>query len=258
MQGDATSLIAEELVPILLALPMEGFEQDVRQALLAEWDARETADSQAALLFERFWCHLLEETFFDEPFPEGTTPLGGARFYEVMRNLVEQPQSGWWDDKNTTAIIETMDDIFRRAFSQAVAESEELYGGRIEKWETWGEQHTAVFRNATLGESGIGLIESLFNRGPFATGGGESIVNATGWTLGFGFSVDWLPSMRMIVDLGDLRNSLTVHTTGQSGHAYAGHYVDMAPLWANLEYYPMLWNEQAVISNAESHLRLLP
>ena len=126
------------------------------------------------------------------------------------------------------------------------------------KWPAWGELHGATLRNQPLGESGISPIEALFNRGPFATGGGESIVNATGWDVGDSFEVNWLPSMRMIVDLGNLSNSLTVHTTGQSGHAFDPHYIDMADLWRNIQYYPMLWNEQAITSNAEAHLRLLP
>jgi penicillin amidase len=64
--------------------------------------------------------------------------------------------------------------------------------------------------------------------------------------------------MRMIVDLGNLNNSVSVHTTGQSGHAYHQHYVDMAPLWANIQYYSMLWDEQTVVSNSEGHLVLKP
>jgi penicillin amidase len=258
MQGDSTSLNAEVLVPILMSLPMEGRDDEVRQVFLAGWDYREVADSQAALLFERFWWNLLMDTFYDEPFPEDYFPAGGARFYEVMRNLVQQPESAWWDDQSTPDVVETRDDIFQRAFTETVQIGEEQYGKNLSNWPTWGDMHAANFRNQTLGKSGIGLIESIFNRGPFPTGGGEAIVNATGWTIGFGFEVDWLPSMRMIVDLGDLRNSVTVHTTGQSGHAYHPHYVDMAPLWAEVQYYPMLWNEQAVVSNAESHLRLLP
>ena len=118
--------------------------------------------------------------------------------------------------------------------------------------------HTSTFRNGTLGESGVGLIESLFNRGPFPTGGGASIVNATSWSVQDGYETRWLPSMRMIVDLGNLENSLTVHTTGQSGHAYHEHYIDMAPLWADMEYYPMLWDEQMITSQAEGHLVLSP
>jgi penicillin amidase len=64
--------------------------------------------------------------------------------------------------------------------------------------------------------------------------------------------------MRMIVDLGNLSNSLTVHTTGESGHAYNRHYADMSPLWANIKYYPMLWDPGSVAAQAEAHLKLLP
>ena len=101
-------------------------------------------------------------------------------------------------------------------------------------------------------------IEALFNRGPFQTAGGEALVNATGWKVFDSFQVDWLPSMRMIVDLGDLNNSLTVHTTGESGHAFAPHYIDLAPLWAAGKYYPMLWDPQAVQAAAADHLTLVP
>ena len=118
--------------------------------------------------------------------------------------------------------------------------------------------HAATFRNQTLGESGVGLIEGLFNRGPFQVGGGESIVDATGWSVNEGYETNWLPSMRMVVDLGDFTKSVTMHTTGQSGHAYSPHYDDMAPLWSVIAYYPMLWEKQTVQLQAESHLILVP
>ena len=118
--------------------------------------------------------------------------------------------------------------------------------------------HAATFRNQTLGESGVSLIENLFNRGPFPTGGGEAIVDATGWSVIEGYETNWLPSMRMIVDLGNLNNSVTVHTTGQSGHAYHEHYADMAPLWSTIQYYPMLWSQDAILKAAEGSLTLVP
>ncbi len=258
MQMDSTSLNAETLLPLLLSLPMEGRPAEARQYFLANWDHREEADSQAALLFERFWWNLLMETFYDEPFPEEYFPDGGARFYEVMRNLVQQPQSPWWDDRRTPDTVEQRDEILQRAFAITVQVGEERYGKNFAKWPTWGELHTATFVNRTFGRSGIAPIEALFNRGPFPTGGGDSIVNATGWEVGVGFEIDWLPSMRMIVDLGNPNNSFTVHTTGQSGHAYHPHYIDLAPLWATGQYYPMLWDEQVIISNAVEHLKLTP
>jgi penicillin amidase len=64
--------------------------------------------------------------------------------------------------------------------------------------------------------------------------------------------------MRMLVDLGNLGNSLLIHTTGQSGHAYHPHYADMTDLWRNIQYHPMLWGREQVEAGAEGHLRLTP
>ena len=64
--------------------------------------------------------------------------------------------------------------------------------------------------------------------------------------------------MRMVIDLGNLQNSVTVHTTGQSGHAYHPHYIDFAPLWAGVEYYPMDWDEQTIVNKSVEHLKLVP
>ena len=102
------------------------------------------------------------------------------------------------------------------------------------------------------------MIEGLFNRGPFVVSGGGSIVNATAWDATEGYAVTDVSSMRMIADLGNLNNSLTVHTTGQSGHAYNKHYIDMAEMWANIQYYSMLWDQKDATAQAEGHLVLTP
>jgi penicillin amidase len=172
-----------------------------------------------------------------------------------MRNL--SVDSSWWDDKTTPEVVETREEILEKSFINGVAELAELLGNDPSKW-NWGELHTATFRNGTLGESGVPPIEGLFNRGPFPTGGGSSIVNATAWDAVEGYQVIDVPSMRMIVDLSDLNNSMTVHTTGQSGHAYHPHYIDMAPTWANVEYYSMFWDQNEIMSGAEAHLVLMP
>jgi penicillin amidase len=96
----------------------------------------------------------------------------------------------------------------------------------------------------------------MVNRGPVETGGGSEIVNATG-SRG-DFTVGSLPSMRMIVDMANLDNSLTIHTTGQSGHPYSDHYGDMIDLWRNIEYKPMLFTREAVEAGAANRLILNP
>jgi len=252
MQGDSFDAVAAQYVPILLET--EGLSEK-HIGLLTGWDYQDRIDSSAAAMFNAFWRHMLKNTFNDEMPEERYYPDGGSRWNEVMRHMDES--SHWWDDQSTADVVETREEIIKKSFAEGVSELEEMFGSDTSKWK-WGDMHASTFRNGTLGESGIGLIEDLFNRGPFPTGGGEAIVNATGWSVRDGYETNWLPSMRMIVDLGVLSNSVTVHTTGQSGHAYHPHYIDLAPLWANIKYYPMLWEQSAVIADTEGHLVLTP
>lgn len=256
MQGDNKDLNAEALVPILLKIPV-GIENEEYRQLLEGWDYQADMDSSAAALFEVFWKNLLELTFLDE-LPEDAMPGGGSRWFEVFANLVEEPDDPWWDIPSTTP-VENRDFIFNMAFAEAVNELKATLGRDAGRW-TWGDLHTLNLVNQSLGSTGIGVIDNLFNRGGFRTSGGTAIVNATGWSAKSEnlYKVGGLPSMRMIVDLSDLSNSLTILTTGESGHAYHEHYVDMTDLWRNIQYHTMLWDQEQVINEASEHLELIP
>lgn len=256
VQGDDYDGGAPAIIPILMEAKLNDSHLDNVRATLKNWDYQASADSAPAAIYEVFWKNLLADTFNDD-MPETYWSSGGSKWFEIMRNTVKNPNSRWWDDKATADKVETRDDMFARAFTEAVTELEETLGKDSSKWK-WGDLHTSTFENGTLGKSGVFLIEDLFNRGPFATSGGKGIVNATSWNSTLGYEVTNVPSMRMIVDLGDLNNSVTVHTTGQSGHAYHPHYIDMAEMWANIEYYSMLWDQKEVMSQAEGHLVLTP
>jgi penicillin amidase len=256
MHGDAYDANGAVFVPLLLDLEHDS---DLQPALdtLKNWDYQSQADSTPAAVFNAFWRALMVNTFNDDMPEERYYPDGGSRWNEVMRNMVKDPKDPFWDDKTTPDVIETMDYVLKKSLADGVAELKDMYGRDMSKW-VWGDMHAATFRNSTLGESGVFLIEDLLNRGPFPVGGGEAIVNATGWSVKDGYETNWLPSMRQIIDLENLNNSLTIHTTGQSGHAYHKHYDDMAPLWASIQYYPMWWEQDSIIEDAEGHLILKP
>jgi penicillin amidase len=254
MQGDNLSPMADELLPILLGLSVDEPRLAEARALLEGWDGQEDMDCAAAALFEAFWKHLLFVTF--DELGEEHPPTGSAGWYEVVRGLVPRPDDPWWDVV-ATAEVEGRDAVFGQALAEAVDELEESLGEDPAGW-AWGDLHTVTFRSESFGQSGIAPIEALFNRGPYPCAGGASIVNATGWVASRGYEVVGLPSMRMIVDLSDLSNSLMMHTTGQSGHAYHPHYVDMADPWRYIEYHPMLWDRAQVEGAQEAHLTLRP
>jgi penicillin amidase len=258
MQGDDYDPNAPTFVPLLQQMSSQFSGNDsAALELLKNWDYQTMSNSSAAAVFESFWSHLLSNTF-DDDLPKAYWPNGDSHWNEVMRNLVKNPTDSFWDDKTTQKVIETRDDIVKKSWSQAVSEMEGKFGSDMSKW-NWGAMHTATFENQTLGQTGIGWIDSLFNRGPFPTSGGSQNVNATEWgNVGQDYVVTDLPSMRMIVDMSNLNNSLTVHTTGQSGHAYDPHYDDMSKMWAAIQYYPMRWDQQTITQQAEGHLQLMP
>ena len=261
IQFDGYDLSAEYLRPYVLdaiAAVTPDLDETARDALdaMTAWDLQNFADRSGAAVWNATWAHMLALTFRDE-LAEDYWPEGGSRWFEVVRGMVDDPSDTFWDDASTPS-VETRDDILAAAFTGAVAELSGDLGSRVDDW-TWGEIHTATFENATIGSSGIGIIDDRLNRGPYPASGSESVPNAVGWdATEDAYEVDWLPSMRMLVDLGDLTASLAVHTTGQSGHTDHPHYDDMIPIWLAGDNVPMLWDRADIEADAEAILVLTP
>ena len=109
-----------------------------------------------------------------------------------------------------------------------------------------------------LGESGIAPLEMILNRGPVEVGGSAHTVNAASFDPEEPYVTTDGVSQRLIVDLGEFDNSLSTHTTGQSGLPFHKHYDDMIHLWQAVEYHPLLWSREMVEQNQEGLLVLEP
>ena len=154
--------------------------------------------------------------------------------------------------------METRDDILARALVGGILEAEEELGGKPPKWE-WGEVHQVEFRNASLGQSGIGPIEAIFNRGPFPMRGGNSQVHKANWKIGNHFEVTTIQSQRSIYDLADPGRSLFMNTNGQSGHPFHRHYDDMIKPYLDGDFHPSRFHREDVEASAGRRvLRLVP
>lgn len=258
IQFDSYDLNAEFALPYLLdavsSVVLTDREDEALDALAA-WDLQNFADSTGAAIWNATWRSMLELTFHDELI-EDLYPEGGSRWFEVVRGLLPNASDPFWDDVATPE-TERRDDILVAAFTQGVAELSDLIGDTVSDW-TWGAIHGAVFENQTLGQSDIGLIEDRFNRGPYPASGGKSVPNAVGWDAAEGYEVDWLPSMRMLVDLSDFSGSYAIHTTGQSGHTDHPHYDDMIPFWLEGRNTPFLFTRGDVLADADAVLTLVP
>ena len=255
IQADNAPVWAGEVLPYVTALSSDQPRLAEAIGLLRAWDGHATRDSAGAALFEVFRLRLIDATVADEL---GEDLLEDAR-PEVMNallNLLPDPTSAWFDDV-TTSETETRDDILLTALKEAVNDLSGMEGAKMSKWR-WGDLHTASFENQSLGQCGIKPVESLFNRGPFPVDGTLGTVNQADYSLSDPYSVRSIASYRQIVDLGDLRRSVSMHTTGQSGHPFHPHYDDMIAPWRDVEHHPMLWAREDVEANAESTLVLTP
>ncbi|WP_405139494.1 penicillin acylase family protein [Sphaerisporangium sp. NBC_01403] len=256
IQMDSSNTLAPVLVPYLLraGIPLDGGGEI--KDLLSAWDFTQSRDSSGAAYFNAVWSHLLERAFDDE-LPEGGRAGGGDRWYEVVRSLLDKPTDPWWDDVRTKDRVENRDDVLRAAMTDATKELRAALGDLPADWH-WGDLHTLELTNETFGTSGIGPIEWLFNRGPLKLAGGKDAVDATGWDATEGYEVNWVPSMRMVVDLADLDRSRWANLTGASGHAFHANYDDQAPIWADGASTPMRQTEAAVRKDAVNTLTLIP
>jgi penicillin amidase len=251
IQLDTKNRNAETLVPYLLHVQINDEFDRQGQDTLRNWDFTQPADSAAAAYFNVVWRNLLELTFNDQ-LPEGTRPDGGSRWFEVMRTVIMQPNSAWWDNVGTTQ-RESRDDILREALVNARAEITTKMARDPSGWQ-WGRLHKLTLTNQTLGKSGIGVVDKLFNRGPYELGGGSSLVNATSWDATEGYTVTSTPSMRMVVDLSDFDKSRWINLTGVSGHAFMSNYTDQTELWVRGDTLPWAFTRGAVESTRQHTL----
>lgn len=256
LQMDTYSWMAERLVPFLLDIRLEGYYAE-GQSLLADWDFRADVDSAAAAYFHAVYARVLALTFRDE-MPEEQWPSGNAAWFVVLDDLLAVPDDPWWDDVTTEDVVERRDVVLRQALTEARDELTEALGKSTEGWE-WGDLHVLDLVDPAFGSSGIGPVEWLFNRGPYAAGGGGNIVLANGWDAAEdSYVLTNIPTFRMVVDFGDLDSSRWVNQSGQSGHPGHPNYDDQIAAWQTNEALQMAWSDDAIRAEAEHTLVLAP
>ncbi|MEU2298419.1 penicillin acylase family protein [Streptomyces antibioticus] len=294
MQTDNSSEIAQVLVPTLLKIDVDDPEVREAQDLLQGWNFTQDADSAAAAYFNAVWRNVLKLAFGNklpkelrvegqcllvdpanstspvdntqkvrecgQREPDQAQPDGGDRWFQVVRKLMDKPDSDWWttpESGTREGADRNRDDLLKRAMIDARWELTAELGKDIDTW-SWGRLHRLFLKNQTLGTSGPDFIQYVLNRGPWKLGGGEAAVDATGWNAAGGYGVVWVPSMRMVVNLADPDKSKWINLTGASGHAFSAHYTDQTGKWAKGELLDWAFSKKAVEESTSDTLLLKP
>jgi len=194
--------------------------------------------------------------------PDEAQPDGGDQWMAVVSGLLTQPNSPWWSyTYNNGTTVNGRDNLLAEAMIDARMQLTSLMGKDMSTW-SWGRIHTLTLDEQSLGtdDSSLlsGLEHKLLDRGAYQVSGGSSAIDATGWNAAAGYQVDWVPSMRMVVDLSDFDDSSWILLGGASGHAFDANYNDQTALWENGEYLPWAYTKSQVQAAAKASLNLTP
>ena len=157
---------------------------------------------------------------------------------------------------STEDVVERRDTILRQAIRDGRDEMTRMQGKNPAKWE-WGRLHALMLPTP------LRLVRDRTDRGAGQSRsrrGGRRRVDrpGNGWTAPDGYATNWVPSMRMVVDLADLDASRWIDLTGVSGHPYDDHYSDQTERWRTGQTLPMRWDEDTIRAGAASTLVLVP
>ena len=119
---------------------------------------------------------------------------------------------------------------------RAVQRLKEQQGTDPTQWR-WGRMHTRSFQHPFVGAFDLPTVERP---------GGAGTVAADG------------ASFREILDVSDWDRSIVTSTPGQSGQPGSPFYGNLLPLWADDQYFPLVFSKEAVDENAAYRLTLKP
>ncbi|MEX1168752.1 MAG: penicillin acylase family protein [Chloroflexota bacterium] len=242
-------------------------------ARIDSWDGGCEVDSMGCAAWAAWEYRVMRNLFEDELGELARDYVGSPFSWVALERLLDEPAAAWWDDVRTPDRVEDATAIVARALDEAGAELRDAIGSP-DRW-SWGRLHTATFREATLGLSGIGPLEWYFNDGPHSVPGTAGAINNTYYRfssaypdpddpdyrpVGIGrvLEVTNLPSYRLTIDMGDLDSARIVITTGQAGNPFDRHYNDQIDLWRSGDTVPLPFTPEAIVEAAVSTLTLTP
>lgn len=263
IQMDTYSMRARRLMPLFLAVLARnrGKDDALDRAWLQvkDWNLDMATDQSAPAIFAKTYEQALELTYEDEMSPELL-----QWFLEIQSgtnafdNLLERGDSILFDDRRTPD-RETRDDVILKALRQVIHTLIMQKGPRMSTWE-WGKIHQ-LYLTHPLGNSGELKTLCNFlgvNLRPIPLPGDRDTVNNGFYLLGQDFKVKDGPSMRQIVDFGELDRAGMSYPGGQSGQPFSPHYRDLVELWRTGRSHPMIMSKQEVEKAGRATLELMP
>jgi len=255
-QQDVKNLLAERLTPIMLTALGDDAAFAPLINTLEGWDFRDDADSAAPTVFQAIYRNYARAVFTDE-LGDDLTDAYLSTWYvwmERLETMTVANASSWFDDTTTGDVIETRDDMLKRAANAALSELTETYGVGPSNW-VWGDVHRMRFRGPLRQDGLAGRLTG--NRDYPKDGSGETLNRAL-YPFTNPYDPQWTASVRMVADFADSEKVMAHIAGGVSGRTFSPHLNDQTDEWASGE--PLAWqfSDAAIAAHTQSQLRLVP
>jgi penicillin amidase len=248
IQHDETSIPGQTLTRLVKLVDQEDPVLGPPAKLLARWDGRMEKDSAAALLYA-VWLDELQDAFWGREVPADLLEVVRTPGLPVMLEALEKADPAWFGQ---SARLER-DRLVRQSFERAVRRARRLQGADLARWR-WGAVHTVTFRHPL---SGLGpAYAKAFDLGPVPRGGEAHTPNNTRYDRAYRQVHG--ATYRQLFDLADWDRGLATSAPGQSGQPGSPHYGDLLPLWAEGQYFPLMFSRSKVEEVTRDRLRLNP
>jgi penicillin amidase len=263
IQMDTVSLQAREflkiVLPIMEDLPVMDETLQYALRLLAQWDGDMRADLVAPTIYSGWLIHFsqltirkavgieLAKRLFKTSPPE---TFQADPFLEMALDLSVQ-----WLENGSPAWVGDIRPILLPSLRKTIHILQREFGENPEKW-LWGNLHAIQHDHPLTLIPGLGRsweMEAIPVDGDGAT------INQADITPQFPPNpVKIIASCRMIMDVGEWDNSLSVLPGGQSGNPTSPHYADGLLDWRDGRYHPFLFSRSRVEEATEKILLLTP
>ncbi|MBL0339582.1 MAG: penicillin acylase family protein [Bacteroidetes bacterium] len=257
---DVTSLTqplnAKIIMAVLANEPILSSSNVHREAaqLLNNWSGSHLLRDTTPTIYYKLLSHIFEMAMIDELGEKNYNTLVNTHLVKnAYSNFLANNDSPWWDNLATKDKKETRLDIFKEAYSKTIAELQ-ASSGDLTNW-SWGGVHTLEHAHP-MGK--MEPFDKIFNVGPFPVKGGIETINNAGFALNTSgkYSVSYGPAMRIIIDMKNVDEGVSVLPTGQSGHLRSPHYDDQAILFNVGMFRPMLMNKIVIEKTSTTILTL--
>ncbi len=258
---DPIDPVAKKFLPIILKLLKEdksySYTQEDYQMIdiLDDWDYKIDIDGNESIVFNELYYQLIVNTLKDDL---GNNDLNiylqDDLLYTNFSNLIENPDSEWFDNKNTLT-IENLELVLKKSLTNSHESIKSKYGNNLDKWE-WGNTHKIKFKHFL---SDIFPYNLILNSKEVPLNSSFESINKSSYNINSLYMAKHISGVKFIGNMQNTRISLFSMAIGNSGHFHNENYLDQMDDWfIEKSYRDPSNSKEEVFKVMENRIKLIP